>query len=191
MEARDKILETASRLFSAQGYDGTSLSQVAREAKVSKALIFWHFETKEHLFREVVSRTIEPYAMKLDLEGLSEPDALAKLVDHYYQFVSRNSSSVRFFLGLFLRRDSRPEEMFAQVLEQYGLFRNQVAQVIERGQQRGTFSSRVRAAAHAGVVIAALNGMLVEGFVSEQREREAETAIAEIKETLIDPIRIS
>jgi len=122
---------------------------------------------------------------------MSEPEALSKLVDHYYQFVSRNSSSVRFFLGLFLRRDSRPEELFAQVLEQYGAFRRQVAQVIERGQQRGTLSSRVRAAAHAGVVIAALNGMLVEGFVSEQRELEAETAIAELKETLIDPIRLA
>lgn len=189
MEARDKILETASLLFAAQGYDGTSLSQVAREAKVSKALIFWHFETKDHLFREVVARTIEPYAMKLDLEGMSEPEALSKLVDHYCAFVSRNSSSVRFFLGLFLRRDSRPEEIFARVLEQYGIFRHQVAQVIERGQQRGTFSSRVRAAAHASVVIAALNGVLVEGLVTDPRAVEIE--IAELKEALIDPIRIS
>lgn len=191
MEARDKILETASRLFSTQGYDGTSLSQVAREAKVSKALIFWHFEDKEHLFREVVSRTIEPYAMKIDLDGLSEPEALSKLVDHYCAFVSRNTSSVRFFLSLFLRKDARPEEIFARVLEQYDVFRHQVAQVIERGQQRGTFSSKVRSAAHAGVVLAALNGMLVEGLVNEQRAVESETAIEELKEALIDPIRIS
>jgi len=191
MQAREKILETASRMFSSQGYDGTSLSQVVREAKVSKALIFWHFETKEHLFREVVSRTIEPYAVKIDLDGMSEPEALAKLVEHYCNFVNRNSSSVRFFLGLFLRRDSRPEELFSQVLQQYGVFREQVAEVIERGQQRGTLSSRVRAAAHAGVVIAALNGVLIEGLVSGQRAIEAEATIAEIKETLIDPIRIS
>jgi AcrR family transcriptional regulator len=113
---------------------------VAREAKVSKALIFWHFESKDHLFREVVSHTIEPYAINLDLDGLSEPD--------------------------------------------------QLAQIIERGQQRGTLSGRVRAAAHASLLLAALNGTLVEGFVSDRKVPAAETAIAELKEALIDPIRV-
>ncbi|MEY4948683.1 MAG: hypothetical protein RL698_894 [Pseudomonadota bacterium] len=190
MEARDKILETASRLFASQGYDGTSLSHVAREAKVSKALIFWHFESKDHLFREVVSHTIEPYAINLDLDGLSEPDQLAKMVDHYCSFVARNASSVRFFLSLFLRTDSRPDELFGRILDQYALFRRSLAQIIERGQQRGTLSGRVRAAAHASLLLAALNGTLVEGFVSDRKVPEAETAIAELKEALIDPIRV-
>ena len=43
MDAREKILETAMRLFATQGYSTTSLAQVAKEARVSKALIFWHF----------------------------------------------------------------------------------------------------------------------------------------------------
>ncbi|HKA31048.1 MAG TPA: TetR family transcriptional regulator, partial [Candidatus Binatia bacterium] len=61
MEAREKIITTAVRLFSAQGYANTSLSQVAKEADVSKALIFWHFDNKETLFRTAVQRTLEPY----------------------------------------------------------------------------------------------------------------------------------
>jgi AcrR family transcriptional regulator len=72
MDAREKIIETAMRLFSTQGYGNTSLSQVAKEAQVSKALIFWHFENKESLFRTAVQRTFEPYIINVvdDLEGL-------------------------------------------------------------------------------------------------------------------------
>ena len=74
MDAREKIIETAMRLFSTQGYSTTSLSQVAKEAQVSKALIFWHFENKESLFRTAVQRTFEPYIINVvdDLEGLGE-----------------------------------------------------------------------------------------------------------------------
>src|SRR5262252_1663858 len=103
MDARTKILETAARLFATHGYENTSLSQVARDAAVSKALIFWHFETKENLFRAVLSRTVEPYSLDLDLDGLSETEQLKKLIDLYYEFVTENLYSVRFFLSLFLR----------------------------------------------------------------------------------------
>ena len=74
MDARDKILETATRLFSTQGYGSTSLSQVAKEARVSKALIFWHFENKERLFQSALQRSLEPYFVNVvgQLDGLDE-----------------------------------------------------------------------------------------------------------------------
>src|SRR5207247_6215550 len=97
VDTREKILETATRLFSSQGYSNTSLSQVAKEAQVSKALIFWHFESKEKLFRTALQRTLEPYFINVvdDLEGLSDVDQIKKLIDEYYAFVSQNLYSVK------------------------------------------------------------------------------------------------
>ena len=56
MDARTKILETATRLFATHGYDSTSLAHVAKDAHVSKALIFWHFESKEALERHMKTK---------------------------------------------------------------------------------------------------------------------------------------
>ncbi len=70
-QTREKILATASRLFSEQGYENTSLSQVARQAKVSKALIFWHFDCKEKLYRSALRKTLEPYF--IDVDDLGRP----------------------------------------------------------------------------------------------------------------------
>lgn len=190
MDARTKILETATRLFATQGYDSTSLSQVAKVASVSKALIFWHFESKENLFQEVVTRTIAPYSLDVDLEGLSEPEQLRKLVDLYYEFVTQNLYSVRFFLGLFLREGARPEDLFARILDLYELYRKQLAEVIERGQKGGTVSPEVNGSAHAALIMSALNGILVQGFVWPSPNPSLDAVLAQLKTSLVDTIQV-
>src|SRR5579883_977721 len=119
MDTREKILETAMRLFSTHGYGNTSLSQIAKEASVSKALIFWHFESKEKLFRTAIQRTLEPYFINVldDLEGLSEVAQVKRLIDEYYAFVSKNIYSVKFFLGLILREQTHPDDVVRRMNE--------------------------------------------------------------------------
>jgi AcrR family transcriptional regulator len=190
MDTRTKIIETATRLFATQGYDSTSLAQVARDSHVSKALIFWHFETKENLFQEVVSRTIEPYALEIDLEGLSEPEQLKRLVDLYYEFVTQNLYSVRFFLSLFLRESSVQDDLFAHILELHELYRRQLAEVIERGQRRGTVSQEVDAATHAALITSALNGVLVQAFVWPSPSPSPDAIVAQLKARLVDTIQV-
>lgn len=50
---RRQILEGAGRIFSELGFDATSMSDVAREAKVSKATLYVYFQDKEHLFTAI------------------------------------------------------------------------------------------------------------------------------------------
>src|ERR1700682_3742819 len=57
-DSRDEILKAGMRLFASRGFHETSMSEVAREARVSKALIFWHFKTKEELFVAVLNRLL-------------------------------------------------------------------------------------------------------------------------------------
>ena len=47
--ASQEILETALRLFTEQGYDETTIAQIAREAGVSQRTLFRYFGTKEDL----------------------------------------------------------------------------------------------------------------------------------------------
>ncbi|WP_399880629.1 TetR/AcrR family transcriptional regulator [Streptomyces sp. BBFR51] len=63
--ASREILETALRLFTEQGYDETTVAQIAREAGVSQRTLFRYFGTKEDLlggdqerFGHVLARTI-------------------------------------------------------------------------------------------------------------------------------------
>ena len=51
---RRAILEAATNLFLSQGYDGTSMDQVAAQAGVSKQTVYKHFADKDRLFAEIV-----------------------------------------------------------------------------------------------------------------------------------------
>jgi AcrR family transcriptional regulator len=46
---RERILETASRLFYTQGYNNTGINQILGEAKVAKASLYQHFNSKDEL----------------------------------------------------------------------------------------------------------------------------------------------
>lgn len=52
---RKRILETALRLFSKEGYIGATTRGIAREAGIAEVTIFRHFPSKEKLFEEVLS----------------------------------------------------------------------------------------------------------------------------------------
>ena len=54
LEKRAAILQAAKRLFTTQGFDGTSMDAIASAAGVSKLTVYSHFQDKERLFSAAV-----------------------------------------------------------------------------------------------------------------------------------------
>jgi len=54
LEKRASILQAAKRLFTTQGFDGTSMDAIASAAGVSKLTVYSHFQDKERLFAAAV-----------------------------------------------------------------------------------------------------------------------------------------
>lgn len=187
MDAREKIIETAMRLFATKGYGSTSLAQVAKEAQVSKALILWHFANKDGLFRTAVERTFEPYSINVEshLHGLSAVDQIKRLVDDYYAFVSKNAYSVKFFLSLLLDADERSRELVVQLETLQGVFRGLVAEIVEGGRQKGQLHGDVHAERDAGLIVNALHGILVQGFLTPGSDRVLDD-LNHLKATLVE-----
>ncbi len=55
---RDKILRVANKLFSRFGFHKTSMDEIAKIARKAKGSLYYHFSSKEELFKEVVSKEI-------------------------------------------------------------------------------------------------------------------------------------
>ena len=58
-ERRAAILDAATRAFARGPYDRVAMTDVAREAGVSEALVFRYFESKAGLFTEVVGLAVD------------------------------------------------------------------------------------------------------------------------------------
>lgn len=52
-DTRDKILESAIKLFSKNNYHAVSMTEIANGADISKGTLYWYFDSKEELFREI------------------------------------------------------------------------------------------------------------------------------------------
>jgi len=58
-EPRQEILRTAARLFQQQGYDATSMNDVAVALKLSKGGLYHHFESKDEILFHIMSHAME------------------------------------------------------------------------------------------------------------------------------------
>jgi AcrR family transcriptional regulator len=55
-ERRELILETAGELFGERGYNGTTLEDIATAAKVTKPILYRHFDSKKALYIALLER---------------------------------------------------------------------------------------------------------------------------------------
>jgi AcrR family transcriptional regulator len=51
--ARDRIRNAAVALFTKKGYTATATREICRRARVTKPVLYYHFESKERLYREL------------------------------------------------------------------------------------------------------------------------------------------
>lgn len=53
---RDRILDIALELFSDNGYEATSLRQIAERVGITKASLYYHFPSKKEMLRTLIER---------------------------------------------------------------------------------------------------------------------------------------
>jgi AcrR family transcriptional regulator len=80
---RDRILDIAIGLFTAQGYDKTSIRQIAERLGYSKAAIYYHFASKEDILRALHMRLHDfgREALSTISEADASPETWAALLD--------------------------------------------------------------------------------------------------------------
>ncbi len=98
MSAREEILAAADMIFGERGFDAASTREIAEHCGVNKALIHYHFKSKEGLLSEVLHRYYERLGEEvrgaLTSEG-SPRERLALLVDVYSDFLGQNQRFCR------------------------------------------------------------------------------------------------
>ena len=93
MGAREQIIKAADKLFGEVGFDAATTREIAELSGVNKALIHYHFKSKEALLENVLDRYYEQlnvtFRKALGKKG-SMRDRFANLVDTYVDFLASN-----------------------------------------------------------------------------------------------------
>lgn len=106
---KEKILKAALKLFAENGYHKTSISQIAKEAGVSKGLTYNYFNSKEELLLFIIDdATNEMLSVAGDLAPeLSYEDMLQKTLTQFILFLKQNREYLTFQLSLLFQPDLR------------------------------------------------------------------------------------
>ncbi|HAE61523.1 MAG TPA: hypothetical protein DCG38_04215 [Eubacteriaceae bacterium] len=91
-----EILAAAGKLFEKYGIDKTSMSDVAKEADITKGLVYYYFKSKEELIEEAVKNFV--FESELALKNIIQADTmnfyskLSEMLRLYFLTISKNLS---------------------------------------------------------------------------------------------------
>jgi AcrR family transcriptional regulator len=114
-ERRTGILDAALAVFSESGYHPASIDDIAREAGVSKALIYEHFASKQELYADLIARNARELTQRIGaaLVGVELESGAARLaigLEAFFAFVEERRDAWRL-----LFRDAADPESAAVV----------------------------------------------------------------------------
>ena len=97
---RAAILKTAMALFTTQGYDATSLRQIADRLGFTKAALYYHFPAKEHLVIELTRPWLDAVSNLIAFDE-RQPDVdddarRRRLIEDYVDVVFEHHAVLRF-----------------------------------------------------------------------------------------------
>ena len=136
---KQDIIDVATEEFSEHGLSGARVDDIAERTRTSKRMIYYYFQSKEGLYREVLVnyyKTLRNAERELDLDGLPPLEALEKLVHFTIDFHTAHGDDVRLVItenmqrGRFIKTLPSLEPLNSVVI-------NAVRRICERGAAEG------------------------------------------------------
>lgn len=121
-QRKQQILDVALRLFANVGYESTSISRIAKEAGISKGLIYNYFESKEDLLKNLV---LSLNSMEEDYrEEIMDDDPkimLKNIFTSYFKILIEQKDQLRLISALAFQIDKFDflQDMATNKLESY------------------------------------------------------------------------
>jgi AcrR family transcriptional regulator len=180
-----RIIEAMRVCVAARGIAGATFDQVAREAGVSRGLLYYYFATKERLLVEAVRRESDVRIDRLEeamAEATSADGVLAALVQTFEDFLGEGPTAAVMIYEL-LTVGQRNEEIASEVAEFSRRARSHMAELLQAKSEAGVIALR----ADAGTVATFLF-VLADG-VTMRRVSEPDLGIAPVMDQAISAAR--
>ncbi|HBV88538.1 MAG TPA: TetR/AcrR family transcriptional regulator [Desulfosporosinus sp.] len=141
-ETRQKICKAAMDLFQSQGFNDTTMEQIAEEADVARKTLYNHFPVKEAIVDEHVRGLSRGFAEE-SLKTLQElPDTKSRLLvilDRLYEWVEISPELTGICLGYRLKNAYQGEGYKS------GGSQSLISEIIRLGQEAGEIRQDIQA----------------------------------------------
>ncbi|HEY0895458.1 MAG TPA: TetR/AcrR family transcriptional regulator [Sphingobacteriaceae bacterium] len=155
---RDLIIDAALKRFAHFGLSKTTMTEIAQDLNISKALLYYYFPDKIQLYAAVMGSLIEAMGKSIDQEVKSAPTTL----ECFFIYLEKRQEFVRTHYNLLAETGKSPEmpvpvrQMFEKALEAERLL---IAEVIAAGVRRKEIAPLENPGFYAELFLDALAGI--------------------------------
>ncbi|OME53018.1 MULTISPECIES: TetR/AcrR family transcriptional regulator [Paenibacillus] len=140
---KNKLKEVAMRLFGEKGYEGTALSEIAKEVGVKTPAIYAFFENKEDLFMTVFREAMQSYntyiqELSEEQKVWSAQESLRGILSRQYEFYQKSPEASKIVLRYVVFPPAFLKETIEQAfLESDAMLTKIIEQFISKGMEEG------------------------------------------------------
>ena len=147
---KQEILEASLELFSVQGFEATSISQIAGAVGIRKASLYSHFESKQAILDALVKDVLEQYAahsifarthQEKDADNLPmTSDAAVQMIQGQIRYILHDPSISRARKMLVIEQFQNPELAKLQTKQNYSDILQYFTGLVKRLIQQGVLA---------------------------------------------------
>lgn len=168
---RERILDAAVVEIARQGYNQTTVAQIAARAGVADGTIYLYYKNKEELLLRLFERSMERFIRegRTHLEQVATArEKLARIVELHLQLVGQDRD-----LAIIAQVELRHSLHFMAHLSRtlVGEYLEVLARVVQQGQQEGAFRPELDPPLAAKLVFGVLDEMATDWVLSRRNTR--------------------
>ncbi|MCX7697470.1 MAG: TetR/AcrR family transcriptional regulator [Bacteroidales bacterium] len=171
-KTRDVIVQTAQKLFARFGFSKTSMDEIARVSRKAKGSLYYHFSSKEDLFREVVQKEINEIKNQLEMllsENINADEKLKKFLLVHCEMVVKAINYLEGIRADFDKDVSLIEDLRIQFIDWE---KNVISQIIQEGIDSKIFPAFKNPQAVVSAIIHIILGLEISLFLFRNSRSE-------------------
>lgn len=182
MQKKQALIQAAADLFADQGFDGTTTFQIAKAARVTEPLIYYHFEGKDELYTTILNTAFEEYFSRLlllETETAKEFEKIENFIAVQLQVAEEMPKKLRLLMSGCPAKLKDLGKVCLENLEKLRSWQiNYLTRCLEEGARKGEFR-RIQVNETVQLLIALINGLIRQVEITSAR-------LPEMKELAID-----
>lgn len=161
-QTRTRLVEAALRVFALQGYDHATVEEISLAAGHSKGAYYFHFDSKEGIFLELLSTWIEEQTRRLHASGAVSPPPAVALIETLASFLRYDDRDPHWasLLPEFWAQAHRNDKVRGLLQKAHERWLSLLKEVFEKGERGGIVSLAVQPEVAASLLLAAHDGLV-------------------------------
>ncbi len=104
-ERKTQIKKVALEIIHEEGFEGTSISKIAKRANISKGLLYNYYESKEEMIKEIILDGFEPFIEIFDpnKDGVLTPEEAKYFINELFHILKSNLKYWRLYFSVMLQ----------------------------------------------------------------------------------------